>query len=238
MCLLPFPNMLISPITCTFVCVVGWGWRSIKLGIENLKAWIWFYSDLLCKVTVQITLRVLGSSNFRIWRLLRLSWHFCVCVKKLGLKLTSVANFPLFAWGKLSLSCQLWESSSILCGMPPQCGLRSGARSAPGIQTCEPWASEVDQANLTTTPLGWPLWHFTYGWANQRSTELDVSHLLSHRARAEQSLEANTAFLSQVWHVVVFKIILDGIHIYRKMFLIYLGHQTHKLINIAYAEAK
>ena len=28
-------------------------------------------------------------------------------------------------------------------------------RSAPGIQTCEPWTTEVEHANLTTRPLGW-----------------------------------------------------------------------------------
>ena len=40
--------------------------------------------------------------------------------------------------------------------MPPLCGLTSGARSVPGIQTCEPWAAKVEDTNLTTTSPGWP----------------------------------------------------------------------------------
>ena len=40
--------------------------------------------------------------------------------------------------------------------MPPLHGLVSGARSAPGIQTCEPWATEAERVNLTTVPPGWP----------------------------------------------------------------------------------
>uniref|UniRef100_F6U9F1 Ig-like domain-containing protein n=1 Tax=Equus caballus TaxID=9796 RepID=F6U9F1_HORSE len=47
------------------------------------------------------------------------------------------------------------ELTSVLCGTLPQHGLRSGARSARGIQTCEPWATEAERGNLTTTPSGW-----------------------------------------------------------------------------------
>ena len=48
------------------------------------------------------------------------------------------------------------QSSSTLCGMPPQGGLMGGTRSTPGIWTWEPWATEAEYVNLTTTPLGWP----------------------------------------------------------------------------------
>ena len=40
--------------------------------------------------------------------------------------------------------------------MLPQHGLTCGARSAPGIQTQEPWAAKVEGVNLTTMPLGGP----------------------------------------------------------------------------------
>ena len=40
--------------------------------------------------------------------------------------------------------------------MPPQRGLMSSAGSTPGIQTFEPWAAEVERANLPTTPPGQP----------------------------------------------------------------------------------
>ena len=43
-----------------------------------------------------------------------------------------------------------------LCGTPPLHGLMSGAGPRLGIQTGEPWATGVECANLTTTPLGWP----------------------------------------------------------------------------------
>ena len=29
-------------------------------------------------------------------------------------------------------------------------------KSSPGIQTGEPWAAEVEHANLTAAPPGWP----------------------------------------------------------------------------------
>uniref|UniRef100_A0A9L0K314 peptidylprolyl isomerase n=1 Tax=Equus asinus TaxID=9793 RepID=A0A9L0K314_EQUAS len=45
----------------------------------------------------------------------------CFLVRKIGSELTSVASLPL-----------------ILCGMLPQRGLTSSARSAPRIQTCKP----------------------------------------------------------------------------------------------------
>ena len=62
-----------------------------------------------------------------------------------------------FLGGRLSLSWHLCQSSSILCGMLPHCGWTSDARSMPGIWTHEPWAAEAENANLTSTSLGWPL---------------------------------------------------------------------------------
>ena len=41
--------------------------------------------------------------------------------------------------------------------MPPQCGLTSGARSTPKIQTCEPWAAEAELVNLTITHQASPI---------------------------------------------------------------------------------
>ena len=54
------------------------------------------------------------------------------------------------------LSYHLCQSSSILCGMQPQHGLMSGARSTPEIRTYKPWAAKPQCTNLTTMPLGWP----------------------------------------------------------------------------------
>ena len=53
-------------------------------------------------------------------------------------------------------------SSSILCGMPPQHGLTSVARSTPGIQSCESQATAVESVNLTTVQLGQPLSYITF----------------------------------------------------------------------------
>ena len=41
-------------------------------------------------------------------------------------------------------------------GRLPQHCLPSGAMSAPGIRTGEPWAVEVECVNLTAAPLGQP----------------------------------------------------------------------------------
>ena len=58
-------------------------------------------------------------------------------MRKTGPELTSVPMFLYF-----------------VCGMPPQHGLMSGARS--GIRTSEPWTAEAEGANLATTPPGQP----------------------------------------------------------------------------------
>ena len=71
-------------------------------------------------------------------------------------ELTSMAYLPLFAWGRLSLSWRLYQSSSILCGMSSQHELMSSARSAPGIRTRKPWAAEVESVHLTIMPPGQP----------------------------------------------------------------------------------
>ena len=65
----------------------------------------------------------------------------------------------LFALGRLSLSYHLYQLSSVLCGMPPQCGLMSGASSAPRIQTHEPRAAEVGCTNSIIMPLGQPQYY-------------------------------------------------------------------------------
>ena len=44
-----------------------------------------------------------------------------------------------------------------VCGMPPQHGLISSARSTSGIQTSKPRATEAECTKLTATPPGWPL---------------------------------------------------------------------------------
>ena len=82
--------------------------------------------------------------------------YFCVCVRNIGPELTSMANLPSFAWGRLSPSQHQWQSSSIWHGMPPQCGPMTCARSTLGIWTCKPWATKAERENLTTTPLGLP----------------------------------------------------------------------------------
>ena len=38
--------------------------------------------------------------------------------------------------------------------------LPSGAMSAPGIQTGEPWAAETERVNLAAAPPGWPSVNF------------------------------------------------------------------------------
>ena len=67
-------------------------------------------------------------------------------------------------WGRSALSQHLFQSSSILFGMPPHCGLTSSARSMPGILTCELQAAEEDHINLTTMPLDQPLFYFFKCW--------------------------------------------------------------------------
>uniref|UniRef100_A0A9L0RMZ8 Membrane associated ring-CH-type finger 2 n=1 Tax=Equus caballus TaxID=9796 RepID=A0A9L0RMZ8_HORSE len=65
-----------------------------------------------------------------------------LCVRKIVAELTSVPVSLYF-----------------ICGTPPQRGLTSGARSTPGIRTCEPRAAEREHANLTIVPPGQPLNH-------------------------------------------------------------------------------
>ena len=50
------------------------------------------------------------------------------------------------------------QSCSISCGMPPQHGLMTGARSTPRIWTQEPRVAEAEHANPTTIPPGQSLW--------------------------------------------------------------------------------
>ena len=52
-----------------------------------------------------------------------------------------------------------YQSSSTLCGMLPQHGLMSGARSPPRIWTWESWAAKAECMKFTTTPPGHPLKH-------------------------------------------------------------------------------
>ena len=62
------------------------------------------------------------------------------CLTKISPELTSVPVFLYF-----------------VCGMLPQHGWWAVCRSAPGIQTRESWAPELEHVNLTTMPPGWPL---------------------------------------------------------------------------------
>ena len=66
---------------------------------------------------------------------------FCFFVRKVVAELTSVPVFLYFM---------------SLCGLPPQRGLTSDARSTPGIRNCEPWATKAERVNLTTIPPGRP----------------------------------------------------------------------------------
>ena len=78
-------------------------------------------------------------------------------VRKIGPELTSTINLPLFAWGRLSLSEHLCQSSSILyVGCCHSMAWWGACRSVHGIQTCKPQATEGEHMNLTTVPLGRP----------------------------------------------------------------------------------
>ena len=76
-------------------------------------------------------------------------------MRKIGPELTFVTNLPLFAWGRLSLSLHSFQSS-ILCGMPPQLGLMSGAMSAPRIRTRETLGHWSRACELNHSPQGQP----------------------------------------------------------------------------------
>ena len=58
--------------------------------------------------------------------------------------------------------------------------------SAPGIRTSEPWATEVECANLTAAPLGQPLSSFMM-------LERRVEEPSAHEKWAGQSLERSRA---------------------------------------------
>ena len=60
-------------------------------------------------------------------------------LRKIVAELTSVPVFLYFVYG-----------------MPPEHGLMSSATSMPGVQTCEPWATDAEHMNLTTIPPGQP----------------------------------------------------------------------------------
>ena len=65
---------------------------------------------------------------------------FFFWVRKIVAELTSVPIFLYFMWD----AATVWLDEQ--CVGPP-----------PGIQTCKPWAAEVECVNLTTTPRGQPL---------------------------------------------------------------------------------
>ena len=83
----------------------------------------------------------------------------CVCVRKIGPELTSVASLPLFTWGRLSLSQHPHQFSSILyvgcCHSMAWCVV---CRSTPGKQTIEPRVAKEEPTDLATMPLGQPQW--------------------------------------------------------------------------------
>ena len=93
--------------------------------------------------------------------------HDCFEWWEIGYHFVSGYLFCVCVWGRLWLRYHLCRSSSSLFGTPPQCGLMSGARSAPGIQTCEPQAAKAECVNLTTMPAGGPpcFWLFVVDYA-------------------------------------------------------------------------
>ena len=72
---------------------------------------------------------------------------FCVCVRKIVAELTSEPIFPLFYVGCCH-SVAWWAMCS----------------SVPGIGTCEPWATEAEHVDLTTSPLDQPLIFSFFTW--------------------------------------------------------------------------
>ena len=75
-----------------------------------------------------------------IFAIIMLIVFFLLVVKKIGPELTSVAHLPLFffAWGRLSLSSHLCQSSSVLYVGCHHSMAVEWSKSAPGIRTCEP----------------------------------------------------------------------------------------------------
>ena len=87
----------------------------------------------------------------------RVSFFYFFLMRKIYPELTSFANLSLFAWGRLSLSSDQCQSSSILyVGCCHSVAWWAVCQSAPGIQTGELWAAKAEHRNLTTRPLGWP----------------------------------------------------------------------------------
>ena len=70
-------------------------------------------------------------------------------VRNIRPELTSVAHLPHFAWGRVSLSQHLCQSSSVFhVGHHHSMSRDEWCRSPPRIQTHEPWATEVEHAKL------------------------------------------------------------------------------------------
>ena len=89
--------------------------------------------------------------------LLKLFIYLFILVRKICLELTSVANLPPLALGRLSLSWHLCQSSSFLyVGCHHSMAWWAVCRSVPGIWTCKPQADEAKHTNLTTMPPSWP----------------------------------------------------------------------------------
>ena len=74
------------------------------------------------------------------------SFFWCVCVLLLP-RVPQYITVCIF-W--------LWVPLVVLCGMPPQHGLTSGAMSMPRIRTGETPGSQSRAHKLNTQPLGWP----------------------------------------------------------------------------------
>ena len=78
-------------------------------------------------------------------------------LRKVSPELTA-SSPPLFAkedqpWANIHACLPLlymWGAHHIYGGLP------SGAMSAPGIRTGEPWAAKVERAHPTAAPPGWP----------------------------------------------------------------------------------
>ena len=82
----------------------------------------------------------------------------------------------------------------------------SGAISAPGIQTGEPWATEVECVHLTTAPPGQPLEHLLL--KNKLMPIFDRNHVdflrphFSHLCSGHVNVRAQSVFswMPHVWH--------------------------------------
>ena len=79
-----------------------------------------------------------------------------MCERKTDPELTSVANLPLFGLRKTVAELTLVPIFLYFKRDAGTVWLDSGARSAPGMQTCKPWAATVKHMKLTTMPHGQP----------------------------------------------------------------------------------